>query len=167
MTQFVRFTVDDDVRFAALQRVFDEIKAVKNLDFAPEPEHPDDNAPEVDYDLDAIRRLMPSDVQANFVWPTKSEISAHQLPDERPVAISPPGSLLGAEWSLVRILDLIDCCEYSLDRCTLTDKRTAEMHVITWSYPYGGLNALMALVECFGFKVIGANECGEYESVRR
>ncbi len=62
---------------------------------------------------------MPAHVQANFVWPTDQEIADHQLANDRPIAISLPGAFLGAEWSLVRILDLIDCCEYSLDQCKM------------------------------------------------
>ena len=165
MTQFVRFTVDDKSRFSSLQSVFDEIKAIKNLDFPTEDQPYGEDDLDVDYDLNAIRSLMPADVQSNFVWPSGNEIADHQLPKELPIAISPPGTFLGTEWSLVRILDLIDCCEYSLDRCLMTSATTAEMHVVAWSYPYGGLNALMALIEGFGFKVVGANECGAYESL--
>ncbi len=51
MTQFVRFTVDDAKRFAALQAVFDKIKAVKNLDFEDETRASDD-AIDIDYDIE-------------------------------------------------------------------------------------------------------------------
>ena len=70
----------------------------------------------------------------------------------------------GERWSLTRILDLIDAGEYALDRCELVDETIGELHVETWSYPYGGLNGLIALIEGFGFNVVGVDECGEYEA---
>lgn len=165
MTQFVRFRVDAPGRFAALQQVFAEIKAVKNLDFRDESHSTDSLDDEnVDYDLDRLRGLIPEDVCANFTWPSLAELRDHKLDPTKPIAISPPGSLLGAEWSLVRILDLIDTCEYSLDRCELVNDDIAELHVETWSYPYGGLNAIMVLIEGFGFHILGVDECGKYES---
>lgn len=161
MTQFVRFQVDDETRFEALRNVFAEIKAVKNLDFSDEAHESDQQ--DVDYDIDRMRELMPDEVQRNFVWPNANELADHKLDPTQPIRISPPGSLGGAEWSLVRILDLIDTCEFSLDRCDLVDDRTGELHVQTWAYPYGGLNALIAFVEGFGFNVVGVNECGKYQ----
>lgn len=164
MTQFVRFQVDNGARFGALQRVFAEIKAVKNLDFPIEPRETDAQVEDADYDVDRIRDLMPPDVQCNFRWPSADESNDHCSPPDKPIAISPPGALLSSEWSVVRILELIDSCEYSLDHCDMVGDSVAELHVLTWSYPYGGLSALMALVEGFGFHVLGVDECGKYES---
>ena len=164
MTQFVRFQVDDHGRFNALQNVFAEIQVIKNLDYPLEPVESDTEPSNVDYDVDGLRALMPDDVQSNFIWPNVDELNEHKLPHDKPIAISPPGALLGADWSLVRILELIDCCEYSLDRCVMVDDTIAEMHVVTWSYPYGGLNALIALIEGFGCHIVGVDECGEFES---
>lgn len=162
MTQFVRFRVDSLSRFESLQRVFAEIKAVKNLDFAEETDASDQQ--DVEYDIERMREMLPDDVRSNFVWPDMNELADHNLDSSRPIRISPPGALRGAEWSLVHILDLIDTCEYSLDRCDLVDDQTGELHVETWAYPYGGLNALIALIEGFGFNVVGVNECGKYEA---
>lgn len=163
MTQFVRFTVDDAARFAALQAVFDEIKSVKNRDFPDESRGSDEQNDDVDYDVDRIRALIPIDVQSNFVWPSNDDIENHRIPSDKPIAISPPGTFRGETWSLVRILDLIDVSEYTLDDCRIAGEMFGELHVMTWSYPYGGLNALIALIEGFGFHVLGVNECGEYE----
>jgi hypothetical protein len=159
MTQFVRFNVDNLDRFESLQQVFTKIQSIKNLDL----ESTADNLI-VDYDLDRMRDLMPAEVRSNFIWPTTAdELESHKLDKTQPLAIAPPGAFLGERWSLVRILDLIDRCEYSLARCDLVNPQTGEMHVDTWGYPYGGLNALIALIEGFGFEAIGVNECGGYE----
>lgn len=161
MTQFVRFRVDSLSRFESLQHVFAEIKAVKNLDFTEESDA--SNQQDVEYNIDRMRDLLPEDVRSNFVWPDMNDLAEHKVDSSRPIKFSPPGALRGAEWSLVRILDLIDTCEYSLDRCDLVDDQTGELHVETWAYAYGGLNALIALVEGFGFTVVGVDECGKYE----
>ncbi|MHC4876575.1 MAG: hypothetical protein ACYTGL_08755 [Planctomycetota bacterium] len=163
MTQFIRFRVEDAGRFVALRDVFTEIKSVKNLDSPLETEEPDDDV-DFEYNPDRIRDLMPQGVQANFIWPSVDESESHRLPLDKPVAISLPGSLLGVKWSFPRLLDVIDMCEYSLQTCAMVDDTTAEMHVETWGYPYGGLNGLMGLIEGFGFYILGADECGQYES---
>ena len=163
MTQFVRFMVEDATHFAALQAVFDELKTVKNRNSPVAPQDVGGQNELIEHDLDRLRSLMPPNVQSNFIWPSGGHKEDHRLPPNKPLAISPPGTFLGAEWSINRILDLIDSCEYSLDRCDMVDASVGELHVITWSYPYGGLNALIALVEGFGFHVLGVNECGEYE----
>ena len=163
MPQFVRFSVDDVTHFEALRSVFTKIKSVKNLDYEIDPNIVD--SAETSYDIDAMRQLMPAPVQSNFDWPASSEIAEHKLDLNKPIRLSAPGALRGARWSLVRILDLIDTCEYSLDRCELIDRKIGELHVETHAYPYGGLNALIALVEGFGFNVVGVNECGVYEPI--
>jgi hypothetical protein len=161
-TQYVRFRVDDASRFDSLRRVFAEIKRIKNLDYSAEPSEAD--ASNADYDHELIRDSMPADVQSNFNWPSPAELNDHKLDPTRPIKIAAPGALLGEKWSLVRILELIDTCEYSLDRCELIDENTGELHVYTYAYPYGGLNALMALIEGFRFEILGVNECGKFES---
>ena len=91
--------------------------------------------------------MIPEDLRSNFIWTPSEQLEENQVDPTRPIAISAPGTFLGTKWSLVRILDLIDSCEYSLDRCEMVDSNVAELHVVAWSYPYGGLNALIALVE--------------------
>lgn len=178
MSQFVRFKVDDLIAFQAFQRVFDVIKQIKNLDWEnagddesgewdyvlAENSGPFDSTVEPEYDLDKIRNLIPVTIRSNFIWPSAEEIQRHKVDQTRPLAISRPGMFFGKQWSLVRVLDLIDSCEYTLDRCEMVADGTAELHIETRSYPYGGLNALIALVEGFGFYVVGVNECGRYES---
>jgi hypothetical protein len=159
MYQFVRFLVDDETRFAALQRVFDAIKVVKNLDFANDVTA--DSAS--DHNIDQLKGMMPANVVSNFDWPSAGPVGDHRLEPTLPIAISPPGTFIGARWSFVRILELIDLGEYSLVSCQRTMLDTAELRIEAYSYPYGGLNSLIALVEGFGFKVVGVNECGRYE----
>ena len=163
VTEYVRFRVDDPLRFQSLQNVFTAIKA--ELD-APEDDVDDDEPDEyIDHDLDRIRALIPLDVQSNFFWPSADELAKERIGLSESVAIYPHGALLGVRWSLIRLLDLIfGCCEFELNRCEMVNDSTAEMHVITWSHPYGGLNALMGLIEGFGFDILGVYDCGRYES---
>ncbi len=159
MYQFVRFLADDEVRFTALQRTFDAVKSIKNLDYA---DYVADDSPR-DHDIDELKAMMPPEFVGSFDWPVSGAVDDHRLDPIRPVAISPPGTYLGERWSFVRILERIDMSEYSLVSCERTAPGTAELRVEAHSYPYGGLNSLIALVEGFGFKVIGVNECGRYE----
>ena len=48
--------------------------------------------------------------------------------------------------------------------CERVSDSLGELRVDPHGYPYGGLNGLIALAEGFGFKVVGVNECGVYES---
>lgn len=94
MTQFVRFRVDSPSRFESLQRVFAEIKAVKNLDFAEETDASDQQ--DVEYDIERMREMLPDDVRSNFVRPDMNELADHNLDSSRPIRISPPGALRGS-----------------------------------------------------------------------
>lgn len=40
----------------------------------------------------------------------------------------------------------------------------AEMRIDPHAYPYGGVGPFIALAEAFGFRVLGVNEYGEYQS---
>ncbi len=133
MSQFVRFRIADADRFAALRSLFEEIKAVKNLDFAETIGKSDEfNPADVEYDVPRLERMIPEEVRA------------------------------AAPWSLAAILDLIDAGDYSLLSCQITHGDVAEIHVEAADYPYGGLGALTALVEGFGCEVLGCDEWGGY-----
>jgi hypothetical protein len=153
--QGVRFRVDDERRFAALQRVFHEIRTDKERGedgFRPVSEW---------------QTLVPEEVQRHFGWLTDEEFDRWQVErQDRPVAIYRPLSYLGASWDFAAIIGAVDDGEYALRTCDMTDAETAELIIETWSYPYGGIGCFIALVEGFRFRVLGVNECGEYEPVR-
>ena len=69
---------------------------------------------------------------------------------------TPPG------WSLARVLELIDDCDYRLVSCEtsgdgvaqIRGDQVAEIRVEPVTVPYGSLEAFVALVEGFGFEVL-------------
>ena len=68
------------------------------------------------------------------------------------------------KWDFNRVFEAIEEGEYSVLGCELTEEMIAEMAIEPSAYPYGGVGPLIALVEAFGFVVLGVNECGKYES---
>jgi len=144
MSEFVRFRYSSEERFAILTVLFEAIKAVKNsqnINF--------------DYDLTELREILPADVSNKFDWPSDEE---PYFDPSRPIAISPPGSYFGERWNFTAIVELIDMGDYELEDCKIVDGGYAEISVSAYGYPYGGLNAFIALVEGFGFTVVSFSE---------
>ncbi len=153
--EFVRFSNTNEKQFQALLEVFEHIKAVKNQDFDDSLDSEDCE----DYDLELLYRTVPQKVKENFDW---NNVDKNR---DKPVKILPPGTYLGERWAFKNILDNIDESDYMLEEIKRTKVNEAELHIRACGYPYGGLNPLIALIEGFGFRVIGFNECGKYESV--
>ncbi len=151
MSEFVRFRYHDRALLNALARVFDAIKAVKNNPGAGN-----------DYDLAGLRAMLPEDVSRNFDWPERIE---PQFDPSRPVVVARPGTYIGHRWNFGAVTELIEMGDYKLRECVAVDDKHAELRIQTFGYPYGGLNHFIALVEGFGFQVVGFNECGKYEAV--
>jgi hypothetical protein len=109
--------------------------------------------------------LVPEEVRGQFAWPTPKErqrwLAAR---DSALIAIPLPADLLGAKWDFYRVFEAIEDCDYDLLGCKLVGGGVAEMCIDPHGYPYGGVGSLIALVEAFGFTVLGVNEHGNYES---
>src|SRR4051794_6485468 len=69
-----------------------------------------------------------------------------------------------ARWDFYRVFESIEEGEYGLLGCERVSDTVGELRIDTYSYPYGGVGALIALAEAFRFEVLGVNECGKYES---
>lgn len=54
--------------------------------------------------------------------------------------------------------------EYDLIGCEMIGNGVAEIQIDPHAYPYGGVGPLIALVEAFGFTVLGVNEYGQYQN---
>jgi hypothetical protein len=146
----VCFRIDDTSRFDRLRELFGAIKRDK-----------DANSFRSD---DEWLPLVPDSVRANFNWPTSTERRAWvDVRDRTPIAISPPADQLGAKWDFFRVIESLENGEYGLLSCEQTEiKDVCEMRIDPWAYPYGGLGPLIALVEAFGFSVLGVNLYGRY-----
>ena len=147
----VRFSVSNQERFTILRSLFAEVKREKNAHDFRDPARWFD--------------LVPGELRGNFEWPSDEERQAWlAIRDATPIRVDHPSEQLGGRWVFHRIFEALEEGEYSLVSCELVDDNIAEMQIDTWSYPYGGLGPMIALVEGFGFHILGVNECGRYES---
>jgi hypothetical protein len=147
----VRFAVNDPMRFAILQTLYAEIKHDKDTGKFR-------NAVE-------WLRFVPDEIKGKFSWPTTEE-REHWLSvrGSVPISVPSPSQQLDVDWDFYRVFEAIEESEYDVLGCEMTDDGIAEMHINPHAYPYGGVGPQIALAEAFGFKVLGVNECGKYES---
>jgi len=82
----------------------------------------------------------------------------------RTAQIGEPSDQLGAIWDIYRVFESIEEGDYELLTCELVAPETAEIHINPNGYPYGGIGPFIALAEAFGFRVLGVNEYGKYQS---
>src|SRR5262249_36864085 len=109
--------------------------------------------------------LVPDAVKAQFDWPTPDERSRWlNVRASTPIAVPNPNQQLGARWDFYSVFESIEDCEYAVLGCERVADSAGELRIDTFSYPYGGVGALIALAEAFGFDVLGVNECGRFES---
>lgn len=150
----VRFAVNDTTRFEALRSLLAEVKQDKDARRFREPAE--------------WMRLVPDEVKGRFVWPTQAERD-HWLAarDSTVIAIANPSEQLGSEWNFFAVFEAIENGDYELLDCVLVGDGEAEVQIDPHGYPYGGVGPFIALVEAFGFIVLGVNECGKYESRER
>jgi hypothetical protein len=147
----VRYAVNDRQRFEALQSLFGELKRDKDAgQFRSAEEWPG---------------LVPDEVKGRFFWPSSGERDRWlAVRDSTPIAIPPPAEQLGSQWNFFRVFESLEEGEYDLLGCEMVDEGVGEIHIDPHAYPYGGVGALIALAEAFGFTVLGVNEYGKYES---
>lgn len=145
----VRFAVHDRERFANLQTLFGALKNDKDAGAFRDPE--------------AWKSLVPDDVKPKFTWPSEESRKAY-LAHRPPIIIGEPSDQLGAVWDFYRVFESVEEAEYELLACELVDSETAEMRINPSAYPYGGIGPFIALAEAYGFRILGVNEYGKYQS---
>jgi hypothetical protein len=147
----VRFSVNDEQRFAMLRALYAEIKRDKDVG---EPRAPEEWV-----------RLVPNEIKGAFSWPsTEQRADWLEIRDSVPITVSEPSGQLEGRWDFYRVFEHIEESDYEALGCELVEAGVGELHIDPHGYPYGGVGPLIALVEAFGFQVLGVNECGEYES---
>ena len=76
----------------------------------------------------------------------------------RPIAITPTDRTLGLRWGLLELIDAVEAAEFRLIEVVRTAEDLAELRFDPLAYPYGGVGGLVALVEAFGFRVVGIDD---------
>lgn len=145
----IRFKVLDQKRFASLAMLFNELKKCKSAGISLEPE--------------TLKTLVPEDIKSHFSGPDE-EARLTRLSDKPVVIISEPSGQLGATWDFYRVFESVEEGDYDLLECVMIDSEVAEIHIYPFGYPYGGVGPFIALAEAFGFRVLGVNEYGKYQS---
>jgi hypothetical protein len=147
----VRFSVSDRQRFEALRRIFASAKKDKDTGAFR--------------DATAWEAFVPDDIKARFIRITDQEREEWAaVRDSTVMAIPEPADQLSGVWVFDRVFEAIEESEYTLLSCELVEEGIAEMRIDPHAYPYGGVGPFIALAEAFGFRVLGVNEYGEYQS---
>ena len=147
----VQFAVHDERAFGALQVLFGELKKDKDAEQFRSP--------------DGWVEHVPDSVKCHFDWPSAEDRQAWvERRSHTPIMIGKPEEQIGSTWDFYRVFESVEDGDYALLSCEKTGANTGVILIDPYGYPYGGLGPLIALVEAFGFRVLGVNEYGEYQS---
>jgi hypothetical protein len=152
MPEFVEFSVHSRERLRDLQRVVLELQREKTADRRRSVEE--------------LEALFDADAASHFLRPTGPE-RARRRRDlaTRPVIVTPTEQTVGLRWDLDSLVHAVMEGEYELLRCEPADAGKARLEFRALAYPYGGVGALVALVEAFGFTVTGIDDGTGYRPV--
>jgi hypothetical protein len=142
---FVEFEFTDDKRFAMLATVVDALRAAKQSDSFPPDEYWFSF-----FDREAL---------SYFWWPTEEEIQDWKSRWEAtpiPQRFTDPS--LQTPWLFGSMLDAFHDGEYELIGCSRLPDNRGRLEFIPYAGPYGGTDCMKALIEAFGFKVVGEFE---------
>lgn len=143
----VRFSIDNAERLVSFQKVIEELKKDKDSGSFRDPND--------------WKALVPDDVKSSFDWPGDEERKVYQ---NAPIIVTYPEQQLGARWDFYRVFESVAEADYELLGLTQIDSDRAEVHIDPRGYPYGGVGPFIALAEAYGFRVLGVNEFGRYQT---
>ncbi|MBR8654944.1 hypothetical protein KDH83_16705 [Achromobacter sp. Marseille-Q0513] len=150
MEQFgVRFEYGNAAHLEALRLLYKTLKHDKEA--------------QIHRDLSDWFSAIPIELGNNFDWP--DELTLADLKHQRescPKWIPEPAEQLSAKWDFYSLVDSIHSGDYTVLGLERLDDSIAELQIDPHGYPYGGVGPLMALVEGFGFTLLGVNEYGKY-----
>jgi len=152
MSEFIEFTIHSRDRLHQLRRVVLELQR--------------DKADNNRRDSTALQSLFDQDALSHFSWPTP-EGRVERLHDlaTRPVLLTPTEQAVGQCWDFDSMIHAIMEGEYDLLGCEPSVPGKAVLRFDAQAYPYGGVGALVALVEAFGFAVSGIDDGTGYLAV--
>src|SRR5579871_6319770 len=137
MSEFIEFSVSSPERFAALHRVFAEIKHDKDAD---------------EWRSNAeLLSLFDAEALSHFYWPP-DDVRRQRWEDlqTRPIIETPTEQTTDLTWDFDSLLDAFVNGEYNLLSCEMIADRKARLNFYALAYPYGGVGCMVALVEAFG-----------------
>lgn len=138
--EYLEFKIDNEERFSMLQKFFVRLKADKDSDQIDEPE--------------AYFEYIDNQAREYFWWPTDEEYDEWL---ERwyatPVEHGRTEPSLKNRWLFKAMIEHIENNEYDLVSCKITGPGVGRLEFYSYAYPYGGTEAMQALIECFGFAV--------------
>lgn len=138
---FVEFEFHDRERFKKLAAICLALRAAKlKEDFSDQK-----------YWLE----FFDGDALKHFWWPTEEEAKAYfdrWFSTPIPQRWNDPS--LKKDWTFDSMIAAFENVEYVLGDCKLLDSNRGRITFEVWSYPYGGVGCIHALVESFGFRVI-------------
>ena len=140
----IEFEVLDNNRFAMLVRVFNALRTAKQSLAFPHEEY--------------WRGFLDQDALSRFWWPTEQELREwEQRWNSTPVSRRFNDPALRRPWHFGSMLDALKEGEHELLAC----ERVAQIGRLEFrplAGPFGGTDALKALIEAFGFRVTGEIE---------
>ena len=145
MAEFIEFSIGSPERFAALHRVFLELKHDKDSDHWRS--------------TDEIMGCFDDPSLQHFSVPLDDE-RARRLNDleSRPIAITPTELSPGQTWDLDSLIHAFMNGDYELLRCEMVDDGKAQLSFSAFGYPYGGVGCMVALIEAFGGIITGIDD---------
>lgn len=146
--EYIEFSIQSPERFAALQRVFAELKHDKDAENWRATEE--------------LLKYFDADSLRHFYWPPQDErIQRLWQLKNRPIAITPTEQVTGAIWDFDSLMDAFINGEYNLLSCELIGGRFARLNFYALAYPYGGVGCMVALIEAFGGVVTAIDDGAE------
>ena len=153
MSEFIEFSIPSRERFAALQRVFAELKHDKDADEWRSS--------------DQLLELFDAEALSHFYWPPDDGRRGRlERLRTRPKAETPTEQVTGQTWDFDSLVDAFVNGEYNLLSCELTDRGEARLGFYALAYPYGGVGCMVALVEAFDGIVSGIEDGTGFVSFR-
>jgi hypothetical protein len=129
--EYVAFRVDDKKRFEALCDVFNALKDDKqNGEFRADDEW--------------LMYFEEADL-SYFWWPSNRELLA-----------SDPHSR--GRWIFTAMIEAFKNGEYDLVSCRMISSDVAYLEYYPYGFPYGSTQCMEALIESFGFEVVGKSD---------
>jgi adenylate kinase family enzyme len=147
----VRFAFHDAARFQALRALFAELKKDKDVQEFRDPGE--------------WKAFFPPEVLASFDWPSDEERAEWlRVRHSTTILIDLPEEQIGTRWNFYSVFESVQRAEYLLLDLVVTELGVAELRIEPEAYPYGGLGPFIALVEAFGFEILGVNEYGRFQT---
>lgn len=145
MSEFVEFSISSPERFAALRRVFAELKRDKDAEDWRSNEE--------------LLKVFDAEALSHFYWPP-DDVRRQRLEDlrTRPIIETPTEQATGLTWDFDSLMDAFVNGEYNLLSCEMVDDRKARLNFYALAYPYGGVGCMVALVEAFSGVVTGIED---------